>query len=163
MSVHRFKPSKSTSAQQVKTLNVLPKSRMNIICPNTALNPVKMSQSLPKSNLYENLWAVDKRSFDTCNVDTSIATNRILLQCDTPMVFKHYSLVFLEISPSKQFMEFQKGKDYYFICKFVYNSTVFCSSLLSKALVVYDIFFCTKYIPWECTNPRCMALFQLFC
>ncbi|XP_020905484.1 ephrin-B1 [Exaiptasia diaphana] len=110
-----FKTSKSSSSPSILRQNVLPKSRLNIICPNAALNPVKMHQSPAKDHLYENLWVVDKQSFDTCRVNTSLKANRLLLQCDTPLIFKHYPLVFLEFSPAKQFMEFQKGKDYYFI------------------------------------------------
>jgi len=119
---------------------------MNIICPIAALNPVKMSQSLPKTHLYENLWAVDKQSFDSCQVDTSKA--RQLLICDTPMVFKHYSLVFLEISPAKQFMEFQKGKDYYFICKSVHNVfKVFNSSFIQNPRIFINLHpVCFNYI-----------------
>ena len=114
----RFKSSTSSPSTSMLKLNVLPKSQLNIICPNTVLNPIKMNQSPGKDHLYDNLWVVDKKSFDSCSVNTSIKANRLLLKCDTPLKFKHYPLVFFEISPSVQFMEFPKGKDYYFMCEY---------------------------------------------
>ena len=113
----RFQPSNSMNTSYFR-MNVLPMSKLNIICPNNVLNPVKLQRSPGKDHLYENLWIVDKQSFDSCEVNTSIPTNRLLYQCDQPLQLKYYLLVFLDVSPSVHSLEFVRGKDYYFICKY---------------------------------------------
>ncbi|XP_031552082.1 ephrin-B2-like [Actinia tenebrosa] len=108
----KFQPSSNSSYYR---MNVLPMSKLNIICPNNVLNPIKLQQSPAKDQLYENFWIVDKQSFDSCEVNTSIPTNRLLYECNEPLKLKYYLLVFLDVSPSVHSLEFDRGKDYYFI------------------------------------------------
>jgi hypothetical protein len=111
-------------------MNVLPMSKLNVICPNNVLNPVKLQRSPAKDHLFENLWIVDKKSFDSCEVNTSIPSNQLLLKCNEPLKLKYYLLVFLDFSPSVQWLEFERGKDYYFICKFIQCTAVHFSQYL---------------------------------
>lgn len=90
-------------------------SRINIVCPNPALVPAKIQNTIPKEQLFENLWIVDKASYDGCIVDTSKSTNRLVMKCDDPLILNYYTMVFQQFSATPDGLEFQPGQSYYFI------------------------------------------------
>ncbi|XP_048580027.1 techylectin-5A isoform X3 [Nematostella vectensis] len=96
-------------------MSVLPLSSINFLCPNDALVPANAQNSVPAGKLYENLWIVDKTSYDACSVDTSISSNRRILTCDTPLTLKRFLMVFQQFSATPEGLEFQPGQEYYFI------------------------------------------------
>ncbi|KAK3728570.1 hypothetical protein QZH41_011652, partial [Actinostola sp. cb2023] len=97
-----------------RVINVKSMSRINIICPNPAMNVDVVQDNTPKEWLYENLWIVSKNSYDNCNA-SSPKTDRLLLRCDTPLMLKYHTLIFLQYSVTMQGLEFPVGKEYYFI------------------------------------------------
>lgn len=97
-------------------------SRINIVCPNPALVPAKLLNTIPKEQLYENLWIVDKSSFDACSVDTSNLANRLVMKCDKPLNINYYTIVFQQFSANANGLEFTPGKEYYFIGKYLTTS-----------------------------------------
>ncbi|XP_032242825.2 ephrin-B2 [Nematostella vectensis] len=104
-----------TENDTVYSMNVLPMSKLYIICPNQVLNPTKVQLNTPKELLYENLWIVDKNSFDSCQVNTLLRRNKQLMECTTPLALKYYPLVFQDFSATADVLEFERGKDYFFI------------------------------------------------
>ena len=61
--------------------------------------------------LYENLWSVSEEGFRKCDA----SKGKLLLKCDTPMQLKYYPVVFQLYSGTVGGLEFQRGKEYYFI------------------------------------------------
>ena len=90
---------------------------MYLVCPNDATVMTAVQHSTPKDELYENLWMVDKRSYDSCAVNTSIKSNRLLIKCDEPLKLKYFPLVFQQYSGTEWGLEFTPDQDYYFIGK----------------------------------------------
>lgn len=90
-------------------------SRINIVCPSPALVPIKLLNTIPKEQLYENLWIVDKSSYDACSVDTSKYSNRLVMKCNNPLNMNYFTMVFQQFSASPNGLEFTPGKEYYFI------------------------------------------------
>ncbi|XP_031550797.1 ephrin-B2-like [Actinia tenebrosa] len=91
------------------------KSRLNIICPILSLIVSDTDSPPAKENLYENLWLVDQAAYDSCNITKQDNNNKQLLVCNTPLQMKHYTIAFVEMSPTVQGHEFEPGKDYYLI------------------------------------------------
>ena len=105
-------------------LNVLPGSKLNIICPHVAVSLVERQDTDTGFNC-ENFWRVDFNSYQTCNVnENSIPQNKIFLSCDDPRQMQFETLVFqpFNADPSRVF---KKGKVYYFICKCVLCLIIF--------------------------------------
>lgn len=97
-------------------LNVLPMSKVNIICPHMATSLVKTQDT--SSNLrYENFWIVDNSSYLSCNVNTNITENKLLFKCDKPRQIYFEQLVFQSHGMDNSLV-FTKGRTYYFICKY---------------------------------------------
>ncbi|PFX18308.1 hypothetical protein AWC38_SpisGene17332 [Stylophora pistillata] len=94
-------------------LNVLPGSKLNILCPHVAVS-LEERQDTDNGLIYENFWRVDLKSYETCNVNSSITKNKIFLQCDNPRQIQFETLVFqpFNADPSRVF---KKGTVYYFI------------------------------------------------
>ena len=109
-------------------LNVLPGSKLNILCPHVAVSLVERQDTDNGLN-YENFWRVDLKSYETCNVNSSITNNKIFLQCDNPRQIQFETLVFqpFNADPSRVF---KKGTVYYFICKcgLYFMSATICSA-----------------------------------
>ncbi|EDO47804.1 predicted protein [Nematostella vectensis] len=108
---------------------VIPKSKMTIVCPTQALVVQDSPLIPPKEQLYENIWLVNRGSYDSCNISTADSEKRLLLRCDTPLVLKWYTLIFQEQSATAQGLEFVPEREYYFIA----TSTGDKSSLDSTA------------------------------
>ena len=105
-------------------LNVLPGSKLNVICPHVAVSLVERQDTETGFNC-ENFWRVDFNSYQTCNVnENSIPQNKIFLSCDDPRQMQFETLVFqpFNADPSRVF---KKGKVYYFICKCVLCLIIF--------------------------------------
>ena len=96
-------------------MNVLISSRIIFVCPNPSTVLVPMDTSIRKEEMYENLWIVDKDAYNSCSIDTSKAENKLLMKCDSPLVLKYYTVVVQQFSASWQGLEFQRGREYYFI------------------------------------------------
>lgn len=94
-------------------LNVLPLSKINIICPHMATSLLTTDDSNSNS-YYENFWIVDYSSYHSCNVNTSITDNKILFKCDKPLQLNFEQLVFQSVGMDNSAV-FKKGKTYYFI------------------------------------------------
>lgn len=109
-------------------LNVLPGSKLNILCPHVAVSLIERQDTDNGLN-YENFWRVDRKSYETCNVNSTITNNKIFLQCRNPRQIQFETLVFqpFNADPSRVF---KKGTVYYFICKcglYLMNATM-CSA-----------------------------------
>lgn len=83
--------------------------------------------------MFENLWIVDKRSYETCVIDTTQAQNRIVMKCDTPLELRFYTIVFQQFSANPDGLEFEPGNNYYFIGK------------VTVCFVTYEILICFFY------------------
>lgn len=95
-------------------LNVSSYSKVNIICP-TKYVALKETDSDPTENqLYENVWMVDSSSYRSCNINTSIASNKKLLNCDQPSKLHWTKLLFLPLTPSGD-AGYNPGETYYYI------------------------------------------------
>lgn len=94
-------------------LNVLPLSKINIICPHMATSLLTTNDSNSNSH-YENFWIVDSSSYHSCNVNTSITNNKILFKCDKPLQLNFEQLVFQSVGMDNSAV-FKKGKTYYFM------------------------------------------------
>ena len=98
-------------------LNVIPLSKINIICPHRATTLLKTDDANSIS-YYENFWIVDNSSYHSCNVNTSITGNKILFKCDKPLQLNFEQLVFQSVGMDNSAV-FKQGKTYYFICKYL--------------------------------------------
>lgn len=116
-------------------------SKIKIVCPNPAMIPIALEGSIPMEELYENLWMVDKQAYDACATDSS---DRILMRCDTPLQLRYFTIVFQRFSAvGPDGLEFEPGKEYFFIGNdiyiFTYNFTVYTSLFLNSA---FNYLFC---------------------
>ena len=96
-------------------MNVLPNSKIHVICPSTVTVLDTVQSSKPKHELHENLWiAFDNQSFELCDTNASNAgqppqpESRLLMRCDKPLELKYYTLVFQEFSPAAGGLEFSR-------------------------------------------------------
>ena len=122
LTAYRFKPNSSGCGDGVIRMNVLPNSKIHVICPSTVTVLDTVQSSKPKHELHENLWiAFDNQSFELCDTNASNAgqppqpESRLLMRCDKPLELKYYTLVFQEFSPAAGGLEFKPGKEYYFL------------------------------------------------
>lgn len=136
-------------------LNVLPGSKLNILCPHVAVSLAERQDTDNGLN-YENFWRVDLKSYETCNVNSSITKNKIFLQCDNPRQIQFETLVFqpFNADPSRVF---KKGKVYYFIS----TSTGSLDSLKGKSSghcstrnMKMEIYVCTGPEDANCTDTK---------
>ncbi|XP_022806909.1 ephrin-A1-like [Stylophora pistillata] len=97
--------------------SVLPGSKLNIICPHVAVSFVDTDDT-DSMLYYENIWQVDNTSYQTCNVNTSIAENKIVLKCADPRKMHFTTIVFQRFSAANSH-RFEPGRTYYFVCKCV--------------------------------------------
>ena len=104
-------------------LNVLPNSKVSIICPHVATLLAATDDILSDNERYENFWIVDKTSYHSCNVSKSIASNKILLKCDDPARLKFERMSFQSFSADSD-LKFVPGKTYYFICEYQFHSAL---------------------------------------
>ena len=120
---YSFRLNSSRCVDGVLRMNVLPSSKIHVICPTSVTVLDTVQSPKPKHELYENLWIVyDKESFEKC--DASVTTgkpswqaSRLLMQCDTPLELKYFTLVFQEFSAVGGGLAFPPGKEYYFFGK----------------------------------------------
>ena len=78
--------------------------------------PTAIERSVRLEELYENLWIVDRQAYDTCAVNTSKNSSRILMKCDTPLQLRYFSMVFQPFSAiGPDGLEFEPGREYFFI------------------------------------------------
>lgn len=97
--------------------SVLPGSKLNLICPHVAVSFVEMDDT--ESMLYfENVWRVDNTSYQTCEVNTTVAENKMVLKCADPRKIQFTTVVFQRFSAVNSLV-FEPGSTYYFICKCV--------------------------------------------
>ena len=89
--------------------------KVNLICPNTATIISQRESSLQRAQLYENIWIVDRKSWQSCHVDTSNTKNKKLMDCDAPLQLNYYTLVFQSFTAEKWDPVFEKGKSYFLI------------------------------------------------
>ena len=76
--------------------------------------PIERDNVYPKDQLYENLFMVDKKGFDSCNATLGLK----LLSCDNPDVpGRHVTVVFQPQSANENDPKFVQGEEYYFISK----------------------------------------------
>ena len=94
-----------------RTLCVYPQSTLYFLCPNTATAVVSLQINF-LSPLYENLWLVNKESYERCEVNKTV--DRKLRVCDKPFELKSYRIIFRKYSAGDDPL-FTPGEDYYFI------------------------------------------------
>ncbi|XP_068690172.1 ephrin-B1-like [Montipora foliosa] len=94
-----------------RTLCVYPHSTLYFLCPNTATAVVSLQINF-LSPLYENLWLVNKESYERCEVNKTV--DRKLRVCDKPFELKSYRIIFRRYSAGDDPL-FTPGEDYYFI------------------------------------------------
>lgn len=97
-------------------LCVLPNYRLPFVCPNPSTYLSDIQDKILVDKLYENIWYVDKESFQACKVGSPKAKgiNQKLLNCDNPSVLKYDLVVFAPISASSDLV-FLPGTEHYFI------------------------------------------------
>ena len=94
-----------------KTQNVQLGQKINIVCPNTAIVP-----GVDQDHMYENIWLVDKRGFETCSLNSSNPDHELLLQCSNPTGSVFKTIAFERMTTSGH--SYQPGKTYYIIGRF---------------------------------------------
>ncbi|CAH3170680.1 unnamed protein product, partial [Porites lobata] len=86
--------------------------KLTLRCPNLMDYPTERDNVYPKDQLYENLFMVDKKGFDSCNATLGLK----LLSCDNPDVRgRHVTVVFQPQSANENDPKFVEGEEYYFI------------------------------------------------
>ena len=104
--------------QSYYKLSVLPKSSIYFVCPNPTNIFETTKMSIPKEELNENLWIVDKDSFETCNIDRNKTENKLLKQCiwnSAHCIQPYRKIIFQSYSGTKSGIAFIPGHEYYFI------------------------------------------------
>lgn len=99
-----------------RTQCVHPMSKVIFVCPNTATIVTRLTHSSYVDPQYENLWLVSKQSYERCEINRTTDTR--LWLCDEPLKLKYYTMTFKRFSASNE-PEFQPGKEYYFIRRYV--------------------------------------------
>lgn len=101
-------------------------SKVKIVCPNPAMIPIAVEGSIPLEKMYENLWIVDEQAYETCVIEVSKPQNRVLMKCDSPLQLRYFTVVFQRYSAvGADGLEFEPGKEYYFIGKQSYFASFF--------------------------------------
>ena len=103
-----------------KLFNVEANSKINFVCPNVATMMDSTLREVTKANRYENLWLVhNSAAFDGCNVMQD-PRHYMLMRCEDPTSLQFRTVIFQRHS-AEHHLTFQKGKSYFFICKFQNN------------------------------------------
>ncbi|KAJ7381026.1 Ephrin-B2a [Desmophyllum pertusum] len=68
--------------------------KLSIICPNLVEYPIKRSSSYSKDLLYENVFMVDKKGYDSCNA----TQGHSILICNDPVTYSYATIVFQRIN-----------------------------------------------------------------
>ena len=103
-----------------KLFNVEANSKINFVCPNVATMMDSTLREVTKANRYENLWLVhNSAAFDGCNVMQD-PRHFLLMRCEDPTSLQFRTVIFQRYS-AEHHLTFQKGKSYFFICKFQNN------------------------------------------
>ena len=126
------------------TIDVAELSKLRLVCPNPTTMSVTSQYYPAKEEMYENIWIVDKHSYDTCNVNFTNQNNKWLFDCSNPNDLKYYTLVFQRYSPTRDGLTFKLGQTYYFICKFRSSYDSDQKSLKSENTA--DLFTCHRDI-----------------
>lgn len=109
-------------------------SKVKIVCPNPAMIPIAVEGSIPLEKMYENLWIVDEQAYETCVIETTKPQNRILMKCDSPLQLRYFTVVFQRYSAvGADGLEFEPGKEYYFIGKQSYIALLFFKKKINNA------------------------------
>ena len=115
---NRFKFTKDQFAKGVSYYrqSVLLHSKISFMCPNPRTIFGKMQNQIANELVNENLWMVDKSSFDKCSVDRGKA--KLLLRCQwEPGRLQYKDVIFQIYSGSVNGLQFVRGQEYYFIGK----------------------------------------------
>ena len=100
------------------TMDIIPFSKIRLVCPNPTTVATLTHYYPAEEEMYENVWIVDKNSYDACSVDAKNPANKIIFRCNKPSELNYHSIVFQMYSAIENGLEFTPGKTYYFICKF---------------------------------------------
>lgn len=109
---------------------VLLNNRLAIVCPNPSTYLKFVETQVPRDQLYESIWYVDRGSFYTCQVGIpkNQGVNKRWMNCDTPSALKYGWLSFTSLNAENDF-SFVAGTEHYFIA----TSNGSLNSLDSKA------------------------------
>lgn len=91
-------------------LDVQLEDKIDIFCPLVDTFEETLNSPNP---LFLTLWAVDKESFDDCNING--VTSKRLLRCTVPNYEKKFTIIAKRISALPGSLLFEEGKTYYFI------------------------------------------------
>lgn len=81
---------------------------MDILCPKYPLD-------FPEEDAeYHVIYQVSREDYDACHI-THSKTTRQILACNTPFREQMFTISFREFTPVPLGLEFQRGKDYYYI------------------------------------------------
>ena len=97
---------------------VTPFSKINVVCPNPTTVTKELFYNPIEKFMFENIWIVDKHSYENCAVNTSRPGNKLLLRCNSPLSLRYYTIVFQMYSATLHGLAFKPGKTYYFICEY---------------------------------------------
>lgn len=86
--------------------------QVNIICP--VYPPGTYDEDAEKYIIYN----VSKEEYETCRITNP--NPRIIAICDKPYKLMYFTITFRPFTPQPGGLEFLPGKDYYFICKYLY-------------------------------------------
>ena len=83
--------------------------QVNILCP---FYDKKTTPNINETERFV-IYHVQKQEYDMCNLLSG--NPKAIVICDKPYSQRHYTLSFRSFSPTPNAMEFQAGKDYYFM------------------------------------------------
>ena len=91
-------------------------NRLAIVCPNPSTYLKFVETQVPRDQLYESIWYVDRGSFYTCRVGIpkNQGVNKRWMNCDTPSALKYGWLSFTSLNAENDF-SFVAGTEHYFI------------------------------------------------
>ena len=119
----KFAPEEFSNGTAFVHMAVEQDSELHFICPHPSLVLSRTSEDIPKSEMHENQWIVDKESFRSCDIETGNrnSTNKLNFECNSPATLKDDIQVFRSYGPSPKDVVFLAGKTYYFIGKWVFK------------------------------------------
>ena len=122
----KYQKSTDTNITQELYVQVVPKSGMNVVCPNyVTVNSWLKEGGLSVSNptLNENMWLVDKQGYDKCAVNETgdPKFNKLFMVCNKPQEITYKSFIF-EKGFNTDEPKFTPGHHYYFICEYILNN-----------------------------------------
>ena len=120
--VQRMKDDNATKEVFMKVIYGEGPYGLTIICPTAHMNNW-MEDPTDDDSFNENLWQVDKESYDKCavNVTGKAKENKLLLVCDNKFKKNVMPFIFQKTYGLEDILDviFEPGKHYYFICKFL--------------------------------------------